>query len=221
MKKILDYKLVLFDLDGTLIDINNAWAHSLYGFIKEFIDSNVIFEDCEYYALRNWEELFMKYGVDNSELEKIIIEFDNFKKKKLVYSNIEIFPNLLLLLDKLKKSNIIISIVTNSSKSNTDLKLKSGNLYQYFDYIVTKDDVIDKKPSPEGIFKALSYFNISAIETILIGDTYEDINAAHNASIDHLLFHPNEKFMTMDEIREKLIDNETKIIEFESYLDLL
>ncbi|GIV45300.1 MAG: hypothetical protein KatS3mg036_0118 [Ignavibacterium sp.] len=50
--------------------------------------------------------------------------------------------------------------------------------------IVTGDDVINHKPSPEGIFKFLETYNLNKNEVLMVGDSLADIVAAKEAGID-------------------------------------
>ena len=50
--------------------------------------------------------------------------------------------------------------------------------------IVTGDDVINHKPSPEGIIKFINAFNLNKEEVLMVGDSVADIIAAEKAGID-------------------------------------
>lgn len=50
--------------------------------------------------------------------------------------------------------------------------------------IVTGDDVVNHKPSPEGILKFLNEFNLNRDEALMVGDSIADIVAANEAGID-------------------------------------
>ena len=54
---------------------------------------------------------------------------------------------------------------------------------QYFDYIVSYDDIEKPKPDPEGALKVLSHYGIGPAEAVYIGDAATDIGCAHNAGI--------------------------------------
>ncbi len=61
------------------------------------------------------------------------------------------------------------------------------NMEKLFEVIITSDDVSEKKPSPEGLFKALSQLNSSADNTIFIGDSINDLLAGSRAGIESVL----------------------------------
>jgi len=124
-------KLLIFDLDNTLIKLNCDWD-----IINKLKKEN-----------KNEEALQLELdGVKNSEEIKSTTNFLNkFKfKKKAIFS--------------MNSKEVIIA------------SLKKFNLLDEFSYIISCNDVENKKPNPEGLNKILKYFNISKKEVIYIGD---------------------------------------------------
>ena len=64
-----------------------------------------------------------------------------------------------------------------------DLTLKEIGVYQYFDLIVTGDDVKEFKPSREGIDMFIDKFNLDRNRVLMIGDAPADVIAAHSACV--------------------------------------
>jgi pyrophosphatase PpaX len=91
------------------------------------------------------------------------------------------------LLDELKKRDLLLGIVTSRLRNTTMKYLKSFDLLDYFDVIVTCDDTNVHKPKPEPALIALKQLDVKKDETIMVGDTRFDIGCANNAGIDSVL----------------------------------
>lgn len=56
-------------------------------------------------------------------------------------------------------------------------------MYEFFDMIITGDDIEDHKPSPEGIDLFVQKFNLNRDKVLMIGDAPADVIAARNAGV--------------------------------------
>lgn len=86
-------------------------------------------------------------------------------------------------LGKLHVAGIKMGIVTSKVRITSEMGLRLCGLYDYFDTIVTVEDVKWPKPDPEGIRKALKELDSDAEGSVMVGDSHYDIEAAHNAGI--------------------------------------
>ena len=144
-----DYKGVLFDLDGTLIDSMQkhamAWerALQLYG---------VIFDRDEYFRLEGTSviELAQKYlGPGNiRRSEELLNKKEEEFKNIIAESPLEIYEGVQELLTYLKAHEIKCGIVTAGSRSRVLSTLDDGVL-SHLDCLVCGDDGLPGKPSPE------------------------------------------------------------------------
>jgi len=79
-------------------------------------------------------------------------------------------------LDGIKKG-----IVTNTPRNRAFQVVRMLGIEQFFDTIVTSDDVSRGKPSPEIVFRACKNLGVEPEKTILVGDTRSDVDAGHDA----------------------------------------
>ncbi len=188
-------KLVIFDLDGTLLNT-----------IEDITDSfNLVMDE---YQLRSASIDEMKYfvgsGVDNlvkRAIKRILGESDfenNFDKhfidfKNKYQSNYEknqrnktrLYDGIFELVSTLKTNNIKIAVLSN--KPDNDVK----NIIKYyfkefnFDYVQGSSSEVGIKPGTLGVEKILSKLNVSnKKEVLFVGDSDVDVLTAQNASID-------------------------------------
>ena len=176
-------RVILFDLDGTLIDSTEA---ILYSFKKSFeAFGKVSPKEVDIlpqigYPLFN---MFVNLGVDTSMAN------DYVKVYKENYRQIHTQKTLLLngakeAIEKAYKSGAILGVVTTKTGIYSKELLEHFGLMQYFGTLVGSEDVKKHKPNPEPIYLALERLCVTkGSNTYMIGDTCMDILAAKNADI--------------------------------------
>ena len=171
-------KIIIFDLDGVLIDSLKNMKFALNKTsIKLSLELN--FEIYRKYLGLPFEEIMKKMKIKKGE--KIIKKnYEYFSELNL--KKIKIKQSFIKELKKLKKEHIL-TVFTSKNKKRT---LKILNKYKLFDYIVTADDVKKGKPDPEGVFKILSKFKVSCMDCLYIGDSLYDLDAANSAKVKYL-----------------------------------
>ncbi len=180
-------KAVFFDLDGTLADteiihlecFNEAfkeinlpwrWDNTIYAHLLS-IGGGV--ERIKYYSKR-----FTNNTLTDEEAKKI------HKIKTLCYKNklnqpVPLRIGVKRLLKDLKDHNILLAVVTTSSRESTEPFLKNSISKEIqFDLIITGDDVKNKKPHPEIYSKALISLSIDPGSVIVIEDSNTGLKSA-------------------------------------------
>ena len=91
--------------------------------------------------------------------------------------------NVITVLEELKKRGIKLAVITNEGKRVTMFLVDSFGITDYFDIIVTRDDVGVLKPNPKGLLKIIDFLKVDKSQILLIGDSPIDIETARNAGI--------------------------------------
>ena len=206
LKKLANLDLVIFDLDGTLIDSNGVHnyldielARSLG---EEKNSEDILLERDEFFKnnkrgdiyLNYCEYLKTKYKSDLSKEE--ILQFRRNLSNK-VSKDIKYKPNADKMIKYLKSQNIKIALGTVSRRETIDIYINENenikskcNLQEYFDFIVTKDEVKLKKPNPEVYNKVIEKLNISDLsKCVVIEDSLTGVIAAKNANLDVIVIY--------------------------------
>ena len=168
-------KLIIFDLDGVLINSINNMKYSLKKTSRE-LDIELKFEIYKKYLGLPFEDIMKKMKIKN-DLKKIKKKYEFFSEQNL--NKIRIKKSYVKELKKLKK-NSYLSVFTSKNKKRTLQILKK---YKLFDYIITSDDIKKGKPNPEGLNKILSKFKIKKNNCLFIGDSIYDYYASNSAKI--------------------------------------
>lgn len=175
-------KILLFDLDGTLIDSTQA-------ILESFINASLFFgfnfkgRENEIQALigHPLREMFVKMGLPQGEIEECV---------KLYRSNYErIYLEKTILLPKVKDSfknlpsSYLLGVVTSKSSYFSKKILENLGMLDYFFRVVGIDDVSEPKPSSEPIYTALEGLEYDKSRVYMIGDTFFDMQSAKNAGV--------------------------------------
>lgn len=169
-------KLAIFDMDGTLYNTNDV---NYYAY-KEALQKYNVDIDYDYYCKycngRHYKTFIPKLvNYDEAKVEAI------HDLKKTYYSkNLDkvIINEHLFNIIKLIHGEYKTALVTTASKRNTLEILEYTNTKDYFDLILTAEDVKATKPNPEGFNKAIAMFNVLPENTIIFEDSEVGIEAA-------------------------------------------
>ena len=127
----------------------------------------------------------LRDSMQPEEFRKIRASFYGFfeEMEAKAAKTVSLYPGAVNTLTELRSKSLKLGLVTNNSRSATNLTLKRLNLQQLFDAVVTRDDCEDMKPSATPILKVLSELHVPREAAILVGDGVMDVMAAKAAGI--------------------------------------
>ncbi len=211
-----NYQYILLDWDGNLAKTLDVWLEACRAPLEK---RGLKLTDEEIAAsFGMFEEHVKKWGFA-SEVDMIADEADEIAAHKLPH--VDLYPDALEVLGRLKEANKKTAVVTTSMHSQIKDAQNSHDMLVLFDAIVAWDDVTHHKPNAEPIEKALEALGGSKEQAIMVGDTEKDILAGQNAGIDTVLYYPPEhaKFYDIDKLKSH---NPTYVIEdFRLLLDIV
>ena len=188
-------RLVIFDLDGTLIQSNIQYEEirkRLKYMLREYLSEQDYKEILEKkISILELIELIERFSQDEEKSKNALKIVEDFEFKG--YKDAYVFPETYEVLKRLKKMGINIAILTNNSRNLTSYALKHYNLSEFIDAVVTRDDIEKRKPDPEGLNMLIEKFGVDKNECIFIGDAWLDAEAANNAQIKFIRFLPKEE----------------------------
>ena len=178
-------KAVLFDMDGVLVDSEpmhkEAVKRVLMGLGYEFDD--------EYYeqfiGTTNpymWKCIREKYGIVEevpylnslvADMKSELIRENGYRKIDGVYE----------LVKDLKEHGLILVVASSSPRDYIEQVIDGVGISQFFDYIVSGEEVPNPKPAPDIFLEAAKRANVCNDECIIFEDSYNGQRAAYNAGI--------------------------------------
>ena len=179
-------KLLIFDLDGTLldskIDITNSINRTLmrYGVPQIPSDGDLVWKFLGDGALYLVDRSFsyQKSSVPDGAVDFFVKDYE---EHSLVQSRL--YPHAREVLEKLDKFKK--AILTNKNQAVTEKICKGLDIAKYFDCIIGAGKY-KKKPDPEGILKILEYFKVAPRMTVMVGDTTNDLIAGERANVKRI-----------------------------------
>ncbi|MCG7345874.1 HAD family hydrolase [Sporosarcina sp. ACRSL] len=174
-------KAIIFDFDGTLANTLPVCDYAFQSVFQEF--DNKVLTSGEIRAMFGPSEVgIIKENLLHENKEQAIeLYYEKYLEKhnELVAANQEIQD----LLTELKKRGIKLGIVTGKAKRSLEISMQALRMNDFFDVIITGDDVVQPKPHPEGLLKALSQLDVKNDEAIFVGDSDADIQAGIGADV--------------------------------------
>jgi len=182
-KNSLLFKGVIFDMDGTLIASTEA---DFLAWKRTFADNGKYLTYETYFPL-----LGMKSAdVISKELKLKGKEVDKALADKLVYfeeimktKGIDPIPFAEELLKTVRKLPVKMALATSSRRMKMQMVMKKLNFLQYFDEVVTGEEVHKSKPAPDIFLRAAEKLKLDANECIVIEDASTGVTAAKSAGM--------------------------------------
>lgn len=176
--------IILFDLDGTLIDSTDAILESFHHTFDahDFPHS----QDEEIKALIGYplDVMYSSLGVEQEKVWDFVATYkENYRK---------ISTQKTILLENAREAVIQASefaelaVVTTKTAKYSKVLMEHFGLMKYFKILIGREDVQNPKPHAEPILKALEVFDIDKKEIWMIGDTKLDLISAKNAGVNSI-----------------------------------
>jgi beta-phosphoglucomutase len=189
-----NFKLYIFDLDGTLVNTEGLYVKSLQSACKDR-DTYLKFDIANKLIYgKAWSSIFtdlnkINPGLFNScdELQKCC---SKYFEEMLESEDLEIKPSVDLL-KKLAQDNPVC-IVSGSSRSHIAHFVKELNLSKYIQFYLGNEDYLNGKPDPECFLKAAETVSVSPEDCLVFEDSTAGVQAAKNAGMHCIGFKSSE-----------------------------
>ncbi len=183
------FKTVLFDIDGTLVDSNNAHAHAWVKALAE-AGTRVEFGDVRCAIGMGADKLLPAVaGIEaDSPLGKRISERRGEIFKTEYLPTLRPFPAAAELVHAIQSLGMKTVAASSAKRDELEALLKIAGAASLAGDSASGDDVEGSKPDPDIVHAALEKAGVAADEAVMIGDTPYDIEAASRAGVVTIAF---------------------------------
>ena len=179
-------KLLIYDLDGTLIDSGQDIASSVNWMLQELNFKKLSVEQISSHVGEGVAHL-MKSVLTLSGAhpdEKLVEQAAKIYRGR--YANhlldqTKLYPSVARVLEHFKSRKQ--AVITNKPEGFSQEILRGLKVDSYFFRIIGGDQTFQKKPSPEAVFELMRLVSVGLEETVFIGDSQIDIQTGKNAGI--------------------------------------
>lgn len=232
-----DKKVIIFDMDGTLIDSVGVWNQVDCELIRRL--GNVALSEEEIQGQRDdklreyskEENPYLEYCRWLGERYESLLAPEEIHTLRYDIANeflihkIDYKPSVEKVLHKLKKSGRTLVIATTTRKKNMDIyRYENENIQakaaidEYFTLVYTREDVKEMKPHPEIYLKVMETLGVEQKDCLIFEDSLIGIEAANQAGVEVVAIYDRYSEKDQEEIRKRVTFYITDFDEVEEYI---
>ena len=197
-------KLVIFDLDGVLLDAKQIHFEALNEALGKNFEISFKEHLAKFDGLKTSDKL--KILTEEKGLDKNLHSFIWKKKQTITSEKIKLIKKdsrLIKIFKYLKEKNIKVAVCSNSIKQTVEIALKRLGIIDLIDLVLSNEDVKYSKPHPEIYYKAIIYFQFFPEEVLIVEDSPVGLKAASYCT-ENILRIKKVKELTLNKIKHNL-----------------
>ena len=211
----MKYELIIFDMDGLMFDTERMYYETCRDFAADYgFDYNI--------DKRNLMAGMSEAGIhdfiakDIGDVEKTTRfrnKLKDYRKEYFkTYTGSLKKKGLLELLEFLKENNIRACVASSSSRKKIKFLLEKEEIADYFDFIISGEELKESKPNPEIFLKALEKSGVDKDKALILEDSNNGYKAARASAIDYLIIHDTYFDKNFEADRE--VDDLSQVIDY-------
>ena len=187
------YDLILFDLDGTLVETAPEICDAVNDTLQHFGFASVSQSQVnDWIGHGTLELLIQALAFVQGQSDALIRKSERLPAIAAVFkvhyrarcgTRSHCYPHVMDSLHRLKALGIRLGVVTNKEDAYTQTVLDAHGLTLLFDCVISGDTLPTKKPRPDGVLSCLEHFQVTADRTLFVGDSSIDVATARNAGV--------------------------------------
>jgi phosphoglycolate phosphatase len=177
--------LMIFDLDGTLVDSKRDLVHSVNA-ARGLMNLPPISEQLVSSYVGNGAPVLMQRALGPQASEADVargLEFFMTYYRAHMLDNTRLYPGVKDALDRLREAGAKMAVLTNKPVRLSRLIVEGLGLTQHFFQVYGGNSFDQKKPDPIGIETLLGESGLARERTIMVGDSGVDVQTARNAKV--------------------------------------
>jgi HAD superfamily hydrolase (TIGR01509 family) len=194
----MSYKAFLFDLNGTMVNDMTYHVKAWHRILNE-LGAGISMEQMKLECYGKNHELLERIFPGRFTLEeknRMSLEKEKQYQKEF-RPRLELIKGLDGFLTQSYEAGIKMAIGSAAIMFNIDFVLDELNIRNYFDILISADNVTDSKPNPETWLRCAENLSVSAHECLVFEDSIKGVESALNAGMDCIVIttmHAQEEF---------------------------
>lgn len=195
MAPIRNKQLILFDLDGTLVDSVPDLALAVDGMLVQLGKTPAGEEKVRCWVGNGARSLVLRALADDitgdepgrlkeTEFEQASPLFLAAYQAATAAARSSLYPDVLETLSELRLRRMKLACITNKPARFTEPMLEQLGLSSFFDVVLSGDSLTNKKPHPEPLLHVAEHYEMDVANTLMVGDSSNDVKAARAAGMD-------------------------------------
>jgi phosphoglycolate phosphatase len=173
----LKVELVIFDLDGTLLDTAPDLYKALRDTLREYGKEAPTFEEFRKH-IGGGAFGFLEPFLPPDLLEEALLKLRKHYLEKYLCVETEPFDGIVETLKALKKSGVKLAVATNKITEGANRVLEKTGLIEFFELVVGRDLPPAHKPSPKHLLFISDALGVKPSHSVMVGDRSDDVLAA-------------------------------------------
>jgi HAD superfamily hydrolase (TIGR01509 family) len=197
MVELTNKKYFLFDLDGTLVDLERLNYTCFAEATKKITGKELTFEEYMKHmagvgSVGGFERYFSSVGIVGVDVNKVVVGYRERKKHHLenhFEESVKVKSGAIEFLKRLRELGKKIALGTSTHKLFATIIIEKSGLKPFFDEVVTVNDVARSKPYTDIFDEALRRIGGNIRDAIIFEDSPNGVQCAKNTGIDYVVVH--------------------------------
>ena len=180
------YDLVIFDMDGTLVDSSRLLANAI-NHVRSRLDLPPMPYESIIGAINDHRLNPVRYFYNAEAFLPIHEQYFSEYYSQNHATQLSLYPGIKPFLSSLKSAGKLLALATNAHRNSALESLEHLGIASVFDAIACHDDVAHPKPAPDMLYYILEELHIPKASAVFVGDGPRDEEAAAAAGIDYIM----------------------------------
>lgn len=178
-------KAIIFDMDGVLVDTENAYLNMFRDFLRahgKSVREDILLKIVGADSKKTWKYMGKLWGEEDTEKIRQLFHSE-YPDGTLDYREY-LFPGVPQMLRTLKQKNYLLALASSSKKKDIRRMLKENELGTYFTVVVSGEEYKESKPDPEIYNDVKKQLGLNSEECLVVEDSTYGIRAAKAAGLE-------------------------------------
>lgn len=184
-------KTIIMDFDGLIVDTEVVWYHIYVEWFRKNKQYELSVQEFLTCVGSNAEDLFRKLDDAGIHVDREAFVRDTQQRFIEESSRLPAKPGVEAFLKSARENGLSVALATSSGRQKPTIHLERLGLMQYFNLLVTAEDVERIKPNPDLFFKAAEKLGSTPEECLVVEDSLNGLRAGLNAGM-RVLVVPND-----------------------------